>query len=92
VTLTCFRKQLSVADFPISRRIDMPTLPCPTCQKPVEWSAAAKWRPFCSERCRLIDLGAWMSERHAIPGEELQPGDESAPAPAQDSESPHPRH
>jgi endogenous inhibitor of DNA gyrase (YacG/DUF329 family) len=50
-------------------------LPCPTCQKPVEWSAAAKWRPFCSERCRLIDLGAWISERHAIPGEELQPGD-----------------
>lgn len=53
-------------------------LSCPTCQKPVEWSAAAKWRPFCSERCRLIDLGEWMSERHAIPGEELQPGDESS--------------
>lgn len=47
----------------------MPTLPCPTCQKPVEWSAAAKWRPFCSERCRLIDLGAWMSGQRSIPGE-----------------------
>jgi endogenous inhibitor of DNA gyrase (YacG/DUF329 family) len=39
----------------------------------VEWSAAARWRPFCSERCRLIDLGAWMTEQHAIPGEELSP-------------------
>jgi endogenous inhibitor of DNA gyrase (YacG/DUF329 family) len=58
----------------------MPTLPCPTCQRPVDWTPAAKWRPFCSERCRLIDLGAWMSERHAIPGEELtgEPGDASA--------------
>ena len=44
----------------------MPTLPCPTCQKPVEWSPAEKWRPFCSERCRLIDLGAWASERFCI--------------------------
>ncbi len=51
----------------------MPTFPCPTCQRPVEWSAAARWRPFCSERCRLIDLGAWMTEQHAIPGEELSP-------------------
>ena len=51
----------------------MPTLPCPTCQRPVEWSAAARWRPFCSERCRMIDLGAWMTEQHAIPGEELSP-------------------
>ncbi len=45
----------------------MPTFNCPTCQKPVEWSPASPWRPFCSERCRLIDLGAWMTEQHAIP-------------------------
>jgi len=42
---------------------------CPNCGKMVEWSPAAKWRPFCSERCRLIDLGQWFSEEHAIPGE-----------------------
>ena len=53
---------------------------CPHCGKPVEWSPASKWRPFCSERCRLIDLGQWFSEEHAIPGEEA--GDmESGPAP-----------
>jgi len=47
------------------------TVPCPTCQRPVEWSAASPYRPFCSERCKLIDLGDWFSERHAIPGEEI---------------------
>jgi endogenous inhibitor of DNA gyrase (YacG/DUF329 family) len=39
----------------------------------VEWTSAAKWRPFCSERCRLIDLGAWIDEKHAIPGEPVSP-------------------
>ena len=48
----------------------MATFNCPTCQKPIEWSPAAKWRPFCSERCRLIDLGAWMSEQRSIPGDD----------------------
>ncbi|MGC1730795.1 MAG: DNA gyrase inhibitor YacG, partial [Steroidobacteraceae bacterium] len=32
---------------------------CPTCGREVEW-ASAPFRPFCSERCRLIDLGAWL--------------------------------
>ncbi|RMP76874.1 DNA gyrase inhibitor YacG [Pseudomonas syringae] len=43
------------------------TVQCPTCDAPVEWSAASPSRPFCSERCKLIDLGAWASEEHAIP-------------------------
>jgi len=43
---------------------------CPTCKRPVEWNASSPWRPFCSERCKLIDLGAWASERHAIAGDE----------------------
>jgi endogenous inhibitor of DNA gyrase (YacG/DUF329 family) len=47
----------------------MPTVACPTCGKPVPWDASAPWRPFCSERCKLIDLGEWMSEGHRIPGE-----------------------
>jgi len=41
---------------------------CPTCGRELEW-AAAPFRPFCSERCRLIDLGAWLSEQRAIAGE-----------------------
>ncbi len=43
------------------------TVKCPTCQKDVEWSPESKFKPFCSERCKLIDLGDWASEKHAIP-------------------------
>jgi hypothetical protein len=45
------------------------TVKCPTCHRPVEWSEASAYRPFCSERCRLIDLGAWLTEQHKIPDE-----------------------
>jgi uncharacterized protein len=44
---------------------------CPTCQRELSWETAP-FRPFCSERCRLIDLGAWLSEQRAIPGESAQ--------------------
>ena len=40
---------------------------CPGCGKPVEYSPENPWRPFCSERCRLTDLGAWASESYRIP-------------------------
>jgi endogenous inhibitor of DNA gyrase (YacG/DUF329 family) len=49
---------------------------CPTCKCPVEWSSESLYRPFCSDRCRLIDLGAWFDEQHRIP-------DESANAPGE---------
>ena len=45
-----------------------PRVRCPSCGSPVVWSGAAVWRPFCSERCRLLDLGAWFDEDRAIPG------------------------
>lgn len=41
---------------------------CPTCSKKVEWTEANKFRPFCSERCKQIDLGAWAEEKYVIPG------------------------
>ncbi|MET0068336.1 MAG: DNA gyrase inhibitor YacG [Candidatus Thiodiazotropha sp.] len=41
-------------------------VPCPTCGKPVPWTPQSTWRPFCSERCRLIDLGDWLDENHRI--------------------------
>lgn len=40
---------------------------CPTCGKAVVWGKESPSRPFCSERCRLIDLGEWFEERHKIP-------------------------
>jgi len=45
------------------------TVKCPTCGRDVEWTAEQKWRPFCSERCKLIDLGAWADEAHRISGD-----------------------
>ena len=73
----------------------MPTFACPTCNKPVEWSAASKWRPFCSERCRLIDLGAWMSEQRSILGEEAADDHDAHTAsdrPSSSDDEPTPRH
>jgi len=42
---------------------------CPTCRKRVKWTPANPFRPFCSERCRMIDLGAWAAGDHRIPGD-----------------------
>ena len=53
---------------------DRPSLPCPTCKKPIEWSPENPHRPFCSERCKLIDLGEWASEGHKIPGQPVFDG------------------
>ncbi|MGI0117378.1 DNA gyrase inhibitor YacG [Zooshikella sp. RANM57] len=41
---------------------------CPTCQKTVAWTMINPHRPFCSDRCKLIDLGCWAAEEHKIPG------------------------
>jgi uncharacterized protein len=51
---------------------------CPTCGRQTEWSEQATFRPFCSERCRLIDLGAWLTEQHAIPGDPIAPQSDEA--------------
>ena len=40
---------------------------CPTCKQIVAWVSENKFRPFCSERCQLIDFGDWAAERNAIP-------------------------
>jgi hypothetical protein len=42
---------------------------CPTCGKAVAWRPESKFRPFCSERCRLIDLGEWATEHYRVPVE-----------------------
>ena len=40
---------------------------CPTCKKKVTWNEQSKFRPFCSKRCQLIDLGEWSDEQMSIP-------------------------
>jgi len=39
---------------------------CPNCQKQVTWQTDSEFRPFCSKRCQLIDLGEWAEENHKI--------------------------
>lgn len=46
---------------------------CPTCKKDVIWDPDNPYRPFCSERCKLIDLGAWANEDYRIPSEPADP-------------------
>ncbi len=46
---------------------------CPTCKNLVEWSAQSPFRPFCSKRCQLIDLGEWADEEKVIQGETVAP-------------------
>ncbi len=44
---------------------------CPICKKTTTWEENP-WRPFCSERCKLIDLGKWASGEYSIPGEKTE--------------------
>jgi len=60
------------------------TVNCPTCGRPVRWEAASTWRPFCCERCRLIDLGDWLDENHRIPDPSGAQSDEWPDAQAAD--------
>lgn len=53
---------------------------CPQCGKPSVWHTSNPHRPFCSERCKLIDLGQWATEGYRIP----QAQDESGTAPSED--------
>jgi endogenous inhibitor of DNA gyrase (YacG/DUF329 family) len=49
--------------------------PCPRCKQPARWAENA-FRPFCSERCKMIDLGAWANEDYRVP-EHDHPGQTS---------------
>ena len=55
---------------------------CPECGANVVWDATSPFRPFCSERCKMIDLGAWATESYRIPvteENETLDGEDSAP-------------
>ena len=62
---------------------------CPQCGGDSLWSPDNPWRPFCSERCKQIDLGAWASETYRIAG---QVSDEEAGAPGLDFPDAPPRN
>jgi len=43
---------------------------CPRCAAKVAWRTENRYRPFCSERCKLFDLGDWATEKYRVPVEE----------------------
>ena len=57
-----------------------PVVACPQCGKEVVWSSESRYRPFCSERCKLIDLGQWADESYRIPENEPQPDQSEDPS------------
>jgi len=66
---------------------------CPTCHRPVQWEDNPH-RPFCSERCKLLDFGAWANEEYAVPAEETAPSLENSEqnlTPSSDDEERLPR-
>lgn len=46
---------------------DVTVVNCPSCNKQVIWDELSTWRPFCSKRCQIIDLGEWAAEEKRIP-------------------------
>jgi endogenous inhibitor of DNA gyrase (YacG/DUF329 family) len=60
----------------------MPLVDCPRCGARTAYAPSNPWRPFCSERCKAIDLGAWASNQYVIGGnpQESAPGDDERPA------------
>jgi endogenous inhibitor of DNA gyrase (YacG/DUF329 family) len=58
---------------------------CPICHRPTTYEGNPS-RPFCSERCKLIDFGAWANEEYAVPAEEALPQPEDSPQGTSSSE------
>lgn len=53
---------------------------CPQCGKEMEWDTANRFRPFCGERCKMIDLGKWANEEYRIEQAEKDAGDQETQA------------
>jgi endogenous inhibitor of DNA gyrase (YacG/DUF329 family) len=49
----------------------MPIVKCPHCGKETEYEGN-EFRPFCSERCKLLDFGAWADEKYTLPVEDAE--------------------
>ena len=54
-------------------------VPCPRCGEQVAWSPDNPFRPFCSERCKTVDLGAWATEQYRVAAVEQEDESEVPP-------------
>jgi endogenous inhibitor of DNA gyrase (YacG/DUF329 family) len=65
-----------------------PIVRCPTCKQDVEYTKANSFRPFCSDRCKILDLGAWADEQYRVPLNksdiDMELSDESSIVPTND--------
>jgi endogenous inhibitor of DNA gyrase (YacG/DUF329 family) len=59
----------------------VPTVNCQRSRKPVRWGAESPFSPFCSERCKMIDLGAWADEQYRVAVKESDQDPDAAGAP-----------
>ena len=59
---------------------------CPICRQPVAPRNSNAVYPFCSERCRIIDLGKWLGEEYRVPAEPAPEASSSAPSQPSDEE------
>lgn len=57
-----------------------PIVTCPHCGKEHKWNASNRFRPFCNERCKLIDLGKWANEEYRVEVREQDSGDQEIQA------------
>ena len=69
-----------MTDSTLSGRI----LACPSCGKATVFAPSNRWRPFCSERCRMTDLGAWATESYRIAA---KPAEDEGDASSNDTEA-----
>ena len=53
-----------------------PVVACPHCGKEHQWDTSNRFRPFCSERCKMIDLGKWASEDYRVAQSPQEPGND----------------
>ena len=51
----------------MKRTAGVRSVSCPRCGGQAAWTTGNPYRPFCSERCKLLDLGAWATEKYKVP-------------------------
>jgi endogenous inhibitor of DNA gyrase (YacG/DUF329 family) len=60
---------------------------CPICRKAAARRTDNRWFPFCSERCKLVDLGKWLGEEYRVPARREEEEDEAPPASTDDADA-----
>jgi len=72
----------------------MKTVKCPTCGKPAVFAPENRYRPFCSERCATLDLGAWAEEKYSVPAfdQDSKPVNQNTDDESSSSENLPPKH